>query len=177
MARKHFLTQKELEEILNQSEEDETNIVLNENTKIVYIPPAKIDSISDEEDIDDEELMAQIDPNLEIAGEIELEHDSVNEDFAAPPQINADFSQKFSSEASFGVPNWTKQKNIEFNFDKPDESLVLPLEAKIVEQMSKSVLSKILPHIIPYIKYFIHFQVVKPHWNCFSNISTRKYLN
>lgn len=82
MARRHFLSQKDLQRIIDESSDDETGcdggIVLNENTCVVYVPPAKVDNISDEECIDDDDLVTNCAPNMEIAGEIEVQYESIN---------------------------------------------------------------------------------------------------
>lgn len=91
MTCKRFLTQKQLYDEMNQSSDSEVyekveqnDIVLNKNTCVVYIPPATVDAVSDEECIDENDLMTDIAPNLETCGEVEIEYESNVVDFAGP---------------------------------------------------------------------------------------------
>lgn len=170
MVRKRFLSQKEINYLLNNSDDEDAacdnsdKIVWNKNTKIIYIPPSNVNAPSDEEMIDDEDLVTDIEPNLEIAGEIEAEYDSQTFELGAPPlqenievakplqpqpsssttsnnQYCTTFNQqkRYSTEASFGEPSWKKTKRFNFQFDTPDEDLVEPLKIKIVEEMGKYI--------------------------------------
>lgn len=149
MARRQFLSQKDLQRILDESSDDENGcgggIVLNENTRVVYVPPAKVDNISDEECIDDDDLVTDCAPNLEIAGEIEVQYESVNDDFAAPPISTAETKlspeeNEYSSLKSFGEPKWKKTKRVDFKLDSPDEDGVRPLQTRIIEEMGKVII-------------------------------------
>lgn len=149
MSVKKCLTQREIEIFIsecNDSESDQENaFILNKNTQMVYIPPQNVGEVTDEEDIDDGELMKETPGNSEVCGEIEVEYDSQVNDFAAPAQdleieIQVpSISKKYTQEVKFGVPKWRKSKRINFNFERPEESAVLPLQNKIVELMSKSM--------------------------------------
>lgn len=147
MAFRKFLTQGEIENLLSEYEDSEQTeqdnaIVLNEHTRMIYIPPPNEGDVTDEEFIDDEELMEDVPPNLEICGEIEVQFDSTVNDFPAPMSaveketVLSVPKQKYAPEKSFGVPKWKKSKRINFNFDRPDENCVQPLQNKIVESMS-----------------------------------------
>lgn len=142
MARKHFLTQKELQMIMDAPSDDEcgsNEIVLNENTEVIYIPPAKVDCISDEECIDDEDLTTDNAPNMEIAGEVEVRFDSTDQDFAAPQdcamQTDSPQENEYPTLESFGEPKWKKTKRAYFKFGDPNEDGVIPIRNRILIEM------------------------------------------
>lgn len=135
MAFRKFLTQGEIENLLSEYEDSEQTeqdnaIVLNEHTRMIYIPPPNEGDVTDEEFIDDEELMEDVPPNLEICGEIEVQFDSTVNDFPAPMSaveketVLSVPKQKYAPEKSFGVPKWKKSKRINLNFDRPDENCI-----------------------------------------------------
>lgn len=56
MLRKKYLTQREIEDLMNESsEEEETATLIRSADKVdlVLLPPSRVDEISDCEDIDD----------------------------------------------------------------------------------------------------------------------------
>ncbi|XP_053945964.1 piggyBac transposable element-derived protein 2-like [Anastrepha ludens] len=54
-------------------------------TSVVYIPPADVDAVSDEQLIDDNEMITEVPAMTDVCGELEVEHGSDVEDFASPP--------------------------------------------------------------------------------------------
>ncbi|XP_054746487.1 piggyBac transposable element-derived protein 3-like [Anastrepha obliqua] len=97
MDRRRFLTIGEIESYINSSSsEDEGEVVSAKRMKIVnpiskkitsvvYIPPADVDAVSDEELIDDNEMITEVPAMTDVCGELVVEHESDVEDFASPP--------------------------------------------------------------------------------------------
>lgn len=143
MATRTLRSNRKLVEILEQSSDnghEEEAIVFNETTEIIYIPPATVDALSDEEQIDDENLMNDIDPTLEIAGEFEINYASTVKDFSGPSTSTAHSEsdrRPYTVEAKFGKPTWKKLKRYSFKFPEIDEDVVTPLEQTIVQDHGK----------------------------------------
>lgn len=81
MAQRRYLKSNELEDIIENWTDDENEAIDN----IVLCPPEQVDEITDEEGFDENEL-PNINPGAiqEVAGYVEIEYESREEDFAAP---------------------------------------------------------------------------------------------
>lgn len=128
MARRKALTMAEILDILEESDlsGDEENDIHHGIPDVVYIPPATVDAISDEEQgIDEDEMVGDIDPRLEIAGEVEIHFENGNEDFAGPSNALCELSACepiYKKLVDFGVPKWKRTKRGEFELGGPIEA-------------------------------------------------------
>lgn len=81
-------------------------------------------ALSYEEQIDDENIADDIDPTLEVACEIEVNYDSIEQDFSGP-STSADHAENvgrvYTAETSFGEPTWKKLKPHSFEFSEIDK--------------------------------------------------------
>lgn len=141
MAARSLGSQTKLAEILHQWSDDSNGeaILFNQKTEFIYIPPSTVDALTDEEEIDDENLVDDVSPTLGIAGEIEVNCDSEIQDFSGPStrSIHSDSKRLYTEEAQFGKPTWKKVKRHSFKLSEMNEEVVTPIEDKIVQDHSK----------------------------------------
>ncbi|XP_053949194.1 piggyBac transposable element-derived protein 3-like [Anastrepha ludens] len=160
MDRRRFLTVGEIESyIKTSSSEDEGEVVSVKRMKIVkpiskkitsvvYIPPADVDAGSDEELIDDNEMITEVPAMTDVCGELEVEHESDVEDFASPPSCLVGIPDDGPSCSAKTTSCVQKKISVHQTGKKPNELIlnqsgVEYLKSNIVDSISES-------------EYFIH---------------------
>lgn len=147
MARRYALTIAELEDIIDGWSDDEGEAP----TDVVYIPPETVDEISDEENIDDDEMPRDNQINLftEMPGTFEIEYSSGVDADTEPPEPKkrkitpSSSTREGTAEAEnhtpmseFGQPKW--RKPVDIGYSKETEAEV-PYEKveQLIEQIGK----------------------------------------
>lgn len=129
---------------------------------VIYVPPEAVDGISDDEQgIDEDDMMTQVHPGMEIAGksnlnpipcwppsyftsstgEVEIEYENGRDDFAAPPVEEIEEPQPvqptvYKKLKDFGFPKWKRTKRGKFAFDGPSENGMEGTRKGIAEQLA-----------------------------------------
>lgn len=141
MYRQKYLTQREIEELINASSDEEETATLSRNADrvdLVLLPPPKVDDVSDLEDIDEEsQILNDVadEMPLDVAGEIEVVCEFDDDNVHKPNRQDDDDivlnSQKLVPEAKGKIepklkrerkkkegptfqPKWSKGKRITF---------------------------------------------------------------
>jgi hypothetical protein len=119
MARKRFLSAKQIQEMLEHSDDDDYEGVASIKN-LVVVPPDKVDFLTDEEDCDDDEMPILSSKTIqEVAGAIDVEYNSNEDDFAAPESDCINNQECVSGQSTgkvykklseFGAPVWVKGK-------------------------------------------------------------------
>lgn len=154
MKRQKFMTMAEIGEILNaessdDDDDDDDGEYMRDNVvNVLYVPPP-VDFLSDEEDFDENIIDVHADPQVEIAGEVEIEYLSKTEEpqesSEAEPQAGpSKVLKKFKSLTDFGEAKWRKTDEIVYQ----RQPLHTPLDGVVKSMVAE--LGKFKIHCLKY---------------------------